>query len=156
MIEFLQSSLELTSNNADALYKALLRVISVSLYDEDGLATIEEEMASVSVDERLQGLVLSVVESSLPLWQEAARQTVPSLPSLETFDWRVDLKTSSSEIEQMSVPTLLLNLQVRNPPEEETALPSENNLTLELSSEALEAMLEGLGRIKDQLSSVAK
>ena len=138
------------------MHRALSHVILTALYNEDGLSEVEEGMAAASIDERLQTLVMGVVEASLPAWEEAAKNSLPSLASLESFDWRVDLKTSSSEIEQMAVPTLLLSLQVTNPPESEESPATREELNLELSAEALEAMLQGLGRIKDQLSAVAK
>ncbi|NXA82474.1 COMD9 protein, partial [Thryothorus ludovicianus] len=78
-----------------------------------------------------------------------------SLPRLVDMDWRVDIKTSSDSIARMAVPTCLLQLKIQ----EDAALcgnnPVVSALTVELSKETLDTMLEGLGRIRDQLSAVA-
>lgn len=38
---------------------------------------------------------------------------VVSLPRLAKFDWRVDIKTASSSLSRMAVPTCLMQLQVK-------------------------------------------
>ena len=143
------------------------------MYDEEeGIESMTQEMVDQSVDERLQQLLLSIFTSSLSSWREASRESTVSLPTLESFDWRVDLKTANDSISQMSIPSLLLHLQVSTPPSSSIQSPSSSSsssssssnksssssssgVDMELSQEALEAMLEGLGRIKDQLTSVA-
>lgn len=71
------------------------------------------------------------------------------------MDWRVDIKTSSDSISRMAVPTCLLQLKIQ----EDAALcgnnPVVSALTVEMNKETLDTMLEGLGRIRDQLSAVA-
>lgn len=88
-------------------------------------------------------------------WRNEAQASQISLPRLVDMDWRVDIKTSSDTINRMAVPTCLLQLKIQ----EDAALcrnsPVVSALTVELSKETLDTMLEGLGRIRDQLSAVA-
>uniref|UniRef100_UPI00109FA545 COMM domain-containing protein 9-like n=1 Tax=Podarcis muralis TaxID=64176 RepID=UPI00109FA545 len=78
-----------------------------------------------------------------------------SLPRLVDLDWRVDIKTSSDSISRMAVPTCLLQLKIQ----EDAALCGNDfttsALTVELNKQTLDTMLDGLGRIRDQLSAVA-
>uniref|UniRef100_UPI000E20C8A0 COMM domain-containing protein 9 n=1 Tax=Homo sapiens TaxID=9606 RepID=UPI000E20C8A0 len=78
-----------------------------------------------------------------------------SLPRLVDLDWRVDIKTSSDSISRMAVPTCLLQMKIQEDPSLCGDKPSISAVTVELSKETLDTMLDGLGRIRDQLSAVA-
>ncbi|KAJ8023969.1 COMM domain-containing protein 9 [Holothuria leucospilota] len=79
-----------------------------------------------------------------------------SLPKLVDFDWRVDIKSSSDSLSRMSVPTCILQLKIQEEANSTEHVPGTESLNVELSKEKLEAMLDGLGKIRDQLSSVSK
>lgn len=79
----------------------------------------------------------------------------PSLPRYVNADWRVDVKTSSDRISRMVVPSVLVDLKVQDQPTSATQVPAARHVEFELSKEALQTMLDGLGRIRDQLGSVA-
>jgi len=91
----------------------------------------------------------------LPAWRrETIQSHTISLPKLVDVDWRIDVKTAS-ERARMSAPTVLVQLHVDQPParvEEETQA---TRVTFELDRATLETMLEGLGRIRDQLNTVS-
>ncbi|XP_032081798.1 COMM domain-containing protein 9 isoform X1 [Thamnophis elegans] len=78
-----------------------------------------------------------------------------SLPRLVDMDWRVDIKTSSDNISKMAIPTCLLQLKIQ----EDAGLCGNDfatsALTVELNKQTLDTMLDGLGRIRDQLSTIA-
>ncbi|KAI5100256.1 COMM domain-containing protein 9, partial [Silurus meridionalis] len=85
-----------------------------------------------------------------------------SLPQLRDLEWRVDMKTASDSVSRMAVPTCILNMKVRRTARQTPAhvqcrgkVPNESSVTVELSKETLDTMLDGLGRIRDQLSAVA-
>ncbi|KAK6973834.1 COMM domain-containing protein 9, partial [Biomphalaria glabrata] len=78
-----------------------------------------------------------------------------SLPKLLDFDWRVDMKTSSDSVARMSVPTCMLNLEIQEQPGKIQQTAGIENVSVELSKETLDTMLDGLGKIRDQLASVA-
>uniref|UniRef100_A0A8C7FE97 COMM domain containing 9 n=1 Tax=Oncorhynchus kisutch TaxID=8019 RepID=A0A8C7FE97_ONCKI len=70
------------------------------------------------------------------------------------MDWRVDMKTASDSVSRMAVPTCLVHMKV----EDSSCLRGSgalSSVTVELSKETLDTMLDGLGRIRDQLSVVA-
>ena len=50
----------------------------------------------------------------------------------------------------------VLSLQVQQSPSNTQDMVTAENVTVELSKETLETMLDGLGMIRDQLASVAK
>ncbi|KAK3103418.1 hypothetical protein FSP39_019060 [Pinctada imbricata] len=79
-----------------------------------------------------------------------------SLPRMVDFDWRVDIKTSSDTITRMAVPTCILQMKVQDNIDKIGNTPDVQNVNVELSKETLDTMLDGLSKIRDQLSSVAK
>ncbi|NWI79333.1 COMD9 protein, partial [Dryoscopus gambensis] len=105
--------------------------------------------------QNLKNLLTKIILENISAWRNEAQASQISLPRLVDMDWRVDIKTSSDSIVRMAVPTCLLQLKIQ----EDAALcgnnPVVSALTVELSKETLDTMLEGLGRIRDQLSAVA-
>ncbi|NXY87471.1 COMD9 protein, partial [Alcedo cyanopectus] len=105
--------------------------------------------------QNLKNLLTKIILENISAWRNEAQANQVSLPRLVNMDWRVDIKTSSDSISRMAVPTCLLQLKIQ----EDVALcgdsPVVSALTVELSKETLDTMLEGLGRIRDQLSAVA-
>ncbi|KAK2569004.1 COMM domain-containing protein 9 [Acropora cervicornis] len=93
--------------------------------------------------------VIQTVSASLDLGPNESQQLVD-------FDWRVDVKTSSNAISRMSMPTCIMQLQVQENAAEKNAMPAVRRLNVELTKEKLDTMLDGLGKIRDQLSSVSK
>jgi hypothetical protein len=65
------------------------------------------------------------------------------------------MKTASDHALHMSVPSILVNLKIADQPQRRRDAPDGGHVEFELSREALQTMLDGLGRIKDQLGSVA-
>lgn len=69
---------------------------------------------------------------------------LPELPRLKDIDWRVDVRVSSSEVERLPrIPRAIIQLTT-----------TEETHTLELGKESIQVMLEGLGKIKEQLESL--
>ena len=54
----------------------------------------------------------------------------------------------------MQVPTVLMSLTVESLPTSTTAMPDTQQIKFELSREALETMIDGFGKIRDQLNSM--
>uniref|UniRef100_A0A8B9IAC6 COMM domain containing 9 n=1 Tax=Anser brachyrhynchus TaxID=132585 RepID=A0A8B9IAC6_9AVES len=143
----LQSLLKLVSAlhslTRHVVYRGLTRA-------EDILALFPENF-----HQNLKNLLTKIILENISAWRNEAQASQISLPRLVDMDWRVDIKTSSDTINRMAVPTCLLQLKIQ----EDAALcgnsPVVSALTVELSKETLDTMLEGLGRIRDQLSAVA-
>ncbi|CAJ1061416.1 COMM domain-containing protein 9 [Xyrichtys novacula] len=95
---------------------------------------------------------LSSPEQILAHNQTEAVSDQISLPQLKELDWRVDMVTGSDSVSRMSVPTCLVQLKIEDP---SVSGDSVSTVTVELSRESLDTILDGLGRIRDQLSVVA-
>ncbi|XP_013408180.1 COMM domain-containing protein 9-like [Lingula anatina] len=103
----------------------------------------------------LRDLLAKIIIENLPMWKNHAINNQVSLPRLLDFDWRVDIKTSSDSISRMSVPTCIMQLKVQENSTKIDSVPEVTSMNVELSKETLDTMLDGLGKIRDQLSSVA-
>ncbi|XP_035497256.1 COMM domain-containing protein 9 [Scophthalmus maximus] len=102
----------------------------------------------------LKNLVTKILLENSPTWRTEAASDQISLPQLKELNWRVDMVTGSDSLSRVSVPSCLVQLQVEDPcpPAGGEAV---STVTVELSRESLDTMLDGLGRIREQLSAVA-
>mmetsp|Transcript_108569 Transcript_108569/g.315791 ORF Transcript_108569/g.315791 Transcript_108569/m.315791 type:complete len:182 (+) Transcript_108569:85-630(+) len=119
----------ITEAEAGHLVEALVEVVKTAVYNSrvgEAMSLIDEDYSDI--DARLRGLVEQVLTAQLPDWRDASVMSRPALPKLVEVDWRVDVKTASDQVLRMNVPSVL---------------------------EALSTMLDGLGKIRDQLSGVA-
>ncbi|XP_027254750.1 COMM domain-containing protein 9 isoform X2 [Cricetulus griseus] len=105
--------------------------------------------------QNLKNLLTKIILEHISTWRTEAQANQISLPYLVDLDWRVDIKTSSDSISRMAVSSCLLQMKIQ----EDSSLcedkPYISAVTMELSKEMLATMLDGLGRIRDQLSAVA-
>nr|XP_020471480.1 COMM domain-containing protein 9 [Monopterus albus] len=102
----------------------------------------------------LKNLITKILLENSSTWRTEAPSNQTSLPLLKELNWRVDMVTGSDSVSRMSIPTCLVQLEM------EDASPSADGesvstVTVELSRESLDTILDGLGRIRDQLSVVA-
>ncbi|XP_051808551.1 COMM domain-containing protein 9 [Acanthochromis polyacanthus] len=102
----------------------------------------------------LKNLITKILLENSPTWRTEAVSDQVSLPQLKDLNWRVDLVTGSDSISRMSVPTCLVQLKMEDPCPSAGG-ESVSTVTVELSRESLDTILDGLGRIRDQLSVVA-
>ncbi|XP_077425264.1 COMM domain-containing protein 9 isoform X2 [Vanacampus margaritifer] len=84
-------------------------------------------------------------------WRTDAVGGQTSLPQLKAVDWRVDVVSSSDALRRMCVPACLVHFETEDVVGEDCVSVA----TVELSRESLDTMLDGLGRIRDQLALVA-
>ncbi|CAL1541159.1 unnamed protein product [Lymnaea stagnalis] len=103
----------------------------------------------------LRDLLTKTILDNMQAWKAEAIGGQVSLPKLLDFDWRVDTKTSSDAVARMSVPTCILNLEIQESQVNAQQTQGTENVNVELSKETLDTMLDGLGKIRDQLASVA-
>jgi COMM domain containing 9 len=96
-----------------------------------------------------------ILVAQLPDWREASVLQRPSLPRYVDVDWRVDVKTASDRVSRIAVPCCLVDIKVQDQPTSTSQVPATRQVEFELSKEALQTMLDGLGRIRDQLGAVA-
>uniref|UniRef100_A0A8C4Z441 COMM domain-containing protein n=1 Tax=Gadus morhua TaxID=8049 RepID=A0A8C4Z441_GADMO len=112
-----------------------------------------QDLFPASFHASLKNLITKILLELSPAWRSEAIQTHISLPQLKAFDWRVDMVTSSDSVSRMAVPSCLLT---------NTSLKAsmcvclgEDRVVVESSRETLDTMLDGLGRLRQQLALVA-
>ena len=141
----------------ESLRQALLECIEVPLSSGniESLAVFFQTYAA-EVDPKLQGLVGKIIDSRLATWKEAAALTRPSLPRLLDHNWSLHMQQASQSVSSMNLPTVRMQLKLEAQPSQSAVMPSVSNVEFELSSEALGTMLDGLGKIKEQLALMGK
>lgn len=151
-----QELLDLESQEeAFQLVAALQECISVSLYSnrmEDLAALYEQEGQDVNA--KLKSMIGSIITAKLEAFREAAIANRVSLPKYVDMNWAINMKKCSSKIPAMNVPTVLLKLQVQGQVTRANEVPDLENIDVELNKPAIETLLDGLGKIRDQLSSL--
>ncbi|XP_004607964.2 COMM domain-containing protein 9 [Sorex araneus] len=155
LLETTCSSLSVTQMEAKQLLQALHRLTSLVVFRN--LSSAEAILALFPEDfhQSLKNLLTKILLEHLSAWRTEAQNNQISLPRLVDLDWRVDVKTASDSISRMAVPTCLLQMKIQEDPVLCGDRPSVTAVTMELSKETLDTMLDGLGRIRDQLSAVA-
>lgn len=79
-----------------------------------------------------------------------------SLPALKEFDWRIDIKTSSDKVSRMSIPTALVQMKIEDVATDSNQIAPMRAVNFEVSKETISTMLDGMGKILEQLNSVAE
>ncbi|XP_034391043.1 COMM domain-containing protein 9 [Cyclopterus lumpus] len=102
----------------------------------------------------LKNLITKILLENSSTWRTEALRDQISLPQLKEVDWRVDMVTGSDSVSRMSIPTVLVQLKMEDP-SPLAGGETVSMVTVELSRESLDPILERLGRIRDQLSAVA-
>ncbi|XP_060763990.1 COMM domain-containing protein 9 [Neoarius graeffei] len=102
----------------------------------------------------LKNLITKILLEQSATWRNEALSNQISLPRLVDLEWRVDMKTASDSVSRMAVPTCILHMKIQDGGSMSSSI-NESSVTVELSKETLDTMLDGLGRIRDQLSAVA-
>ncbi|XP_062509816.1 COMM domain-containing protein 9-like [Corticium candelabrum] len=137
------------------LYKAIALVINTCLYEGFSEPETLAAMFPESFHKNLKELIVKIIVENLDSWRQSVAGSQVSLPRLQDFDWRIDIKSSANSMARMSVPTCIVQMQVQETPRDVETMASRKNVNIEFTKETLETMLDGLGKIRDQLSSVA-
>eukprot|EP01104_Vermistella_antarctica_P010879 TRINITY_DN294_c0_g1_i1.p1 TRINITY_DN294_c0_g1~~TRINITY_DN294_c0_g1_i1.p1 ORF type:complete len:200 (-),score=48.24 TRINITY_DN294_c0_g1_i1:190-789(-) len=145
--------LEITLDEAGELLKSVRYINHQCLYD---LIAGEEimDLFPSSFHDNLKTLIAKVITAHLRDWRVDAMMDQPSLPRLESIDWRIHVKNASDRMANMSVPTALIELKVNK---QKTSVDQEEetqSVLFELNKETVTTMLSSLGAIRDQLSSI--
>eukprot|EP01138_Halocafeteria_seosinensis_P006571 gb/GECG01006718.1/.p1 GENE.gb/GECG01006718.1/~~gb/GECG01006718.1/.p1 ORF type:complete len:113 (+),score=15.36 gb/GECG01006718.1/:1-339(+) len=95
-------------------------------------------------------------EKKLGLWRSASSEGRLKNPTLESFNWQVDLSTHFSDIQSATKqPHTVLNFDVRQPPKHEDEIGETQSITCRLNKETLDTMLSSFHEIRDQLTAMA-
>lgn len=87
-------------------------------------------------------------------FREASNCARVSLPNLIDIDWHVNMIKSSHAVKSIEIPSVVLQLDIADIPMHVNQLPMQKKIHVELNKESLDTMLEGLGKIRDQLSAM--
>ncbi|XP_056120307.1 COMM domain-containing protein 9 [Rhinichthys klamathensis goyatoka] len=149
------NSLSVSSSEAMQLLTAFHTLSHDVVYQN---LTSPEQILSIfpeSFHSNLKNLITKIILENSVTWRNDALSNQISLPKLVDMEWRVDMKTASDSLSRMAVPTCLLQMKLQDTPCISSG-PSESTITMELSRETLDTMIDGLGRIRDQLTAVAR
>eukprot|EP01038_Epipyxis_sp_PR26KG_P005949 gene5949-8200_t len=150
----LNSLLDIGSmEQAKSLHDSLLTCIQVALAS-NSLEDLAElfKTNGADVNPKLKSLIGQTISANLEVWKESASIGRISLPKLIDFDWAIHLKKASNEISTMSVPAIIVSLDVEEIPTISTELAPIKTINFEMSREVLDTVLDGFGKIRDQLS----
>ena len=148
-----------TEEHVQQLFAALHGIVTKVLYDGANTAEqirvgLDREPASASLDEQVKALLTEQLAANVGGWREASIMSMPSLPKFVDVDWRVDVKSATEQVGRMAVPTVLVDLKTRQQPVSTGMVPGTETVSFELSKEALDTMVDGLGRIREQLGNI--
>jgi len=145
--------LKINEEQSESLLKAIREIVTESLYYTMDTDEIGKYMGN-AINPKIKDLIAKIIAFYLPQWRESAIKNQVSLPLLQNIDWRIDIKSASEHLSRMSIPTVLVQLQVADTPTSVDQDAGTRNINFELTKDALEIMLEGLGQIKKQLDSI--
>lgn len=151
VVATIQETMGLTDIECSHLEIGLREIICRVLY-KNNLECLDGVFSGM--DERLVTLIKQILETNLPHWRTASINQRVSLPKLVDVDWRVDIQTASEFVNRMAVPSVLVGLQVQDQPTHRDIVPDVKHVVFEMNKETLQTMLDGLNRIRDQLSSI--
>lgn len=143
-------ALSTSEEQLDQLTSALTVIVRESIYSEGKSVPLPE-----GLHPGLRKLLVQIVMAGLPEWKEATAGAMVGPPRLVDFDWRVDMKTSSNHLSRMAVPTVLVEMKLQETPARVGVMPGVRDVKFELTREALGTMLDGLEKIRDQLSGIS-
>ncbi|KAF4102201.1 COMM domain-containing protein 9 [Onychostoma macrolepis] len=155
IVEKTANALSVSSSEAMQLLTAFHMLWHHVVYQN---LTSPEQILSIfpeSFHSNLKNLITKILLENSVTWRNEALSSQISLPKLVDLEWRVDMKTASDSLSRMAVPTCLLQMKLQDTPCISGG-PSESTVTMELSKETLDTMIDGLGRIRDQLSAVTR
>ncbi|XP_055137889.1 COMM domain-containing protein 9 isoform X2 [Symphalangus syndactylus] len=155
LLDITCSSLSVTQEEAEELLQALHCLTRLVAFRDLSSAEAILALFPENFHQNLKNLLTKIILEHVSTWRTEAQANQISLPRLVDLDWRVDIKTSSDSISRMAVPTCLLQMKIQEDPSLCGDKPAISAVTVELSKETLDTMLDGLGRIRDQLSAVA-
>jgi hypothetical protein len=138
------------------LLQSVTILIKKALYEGSNEASQIAKLFPDNFHSDLKKLLSDLLAKNLHEWKTKALKNQVSLPRLIDFDWSVNIKSASDTVAGMAVPTCLVQMKVQSTPETTREMAEVQSVNVEFSKETLDTMLDGLSKIRDQLSSVAK
>ncbi|EDQ89229.1 uncharacterized protein MONBRDRAFT_25451 [Monosiga brevicollis MX1] len=148
-------ALEITPDQAKQLFRSMRDLISTVIYRNCADDAAVRSIMPDTVPGKLQGLLAKLILQNLGPWREQAAFQQLSLPRLKEFNWAIDVKTSSDQLARMALPTAVVHLKVEDLPQTTKEMPALRDVAFEMNKDTLETMLDGLGKIQEQLAAIA-
>uniref|UniRef100_A0A8D1L9Y6 COMM domain-containing protein n=1 Tax=Sus scrofa TaxID=9823 RepID=A0A8D1L9Y6_PIG len=153
------SDFQLKASSKDVVRQLCQESFSSSAVGSKKLLDITCSSLSVTQEEAEQLLQalhrLTRVAAILALFPENFHQNLKNLLTKIILEHVVCIPSSTWGPSALSVPVCLVETRIQEDPSLCGDKPSVSAVTVELSKETLDTMLDGLGRIRDQLSAVA-
>jgi hypothetical protein len=147
--------LSITVEEATKLLLASRVLVSEALFNameaEDVIQYLPRDL-----NDKLKQLIAKIITHHMPKWKEQAVGSQISLPRFQDIDWRVDITSASDQMHRMNLPSVIVQLKVKDNPQSLGEEPAMRNVNFEMTKEALDTVLEGLWQIRDQLGSLTK
>eukprot|EP00743_Colponemidia_sp_Colp-15_P008677 GILK01009446.1.p1 GENE.GILK01009446.1~~GILK01009446.1.p1 ORF type:complete len:200 (-),score=37.00 GILK01009446.1:59-658(-) len=153
--EAILAPLEIEEERGLQLLSALRTMIKITLQRSPAKEEFKSSFPS-EFNEKAKRIIADVMFDLLPAWRDSCVNYQISLPKLRNIDWRVDVKVASNEAAKLTVPMAVMSLEVEKQSEHRNQIPETSIVTFEMSKEALQTMLDGLGEIREQLASLAQ
>lgn len=145
-----QTELETSSEIIVEMTASVTELVRLCLLNSQ----LPTEVLSNSFHSQLGSLLNKIVKARAGMWRQTCLNNQVSPAKLLDFDWRVDTKAASDTMNRMSAASLLLSLRIQDTPTSVGIMPAARNVQLELGPQELNTMLDGLTKIKEQLSAI--
>jgi COMM domain containing 9 len=141
-----------------AVLEAARHVIAKSLYSASAQVDYQAiyNCCDPSLDDKLKKLIAKTVGRNLLDWKADASRKMISWPRMVDMNWQVDVKVSSQQMSRMHVPTVVLDLKVKEQPRTASEPPAVKSVNFELSKESLGTLIDGMHKIRDQLGALSR
>merc|ERR1719461_2218770 len=103
----------------------------------DNLSTKEAILAKFPQDFHpdISSLIAKIVSKNFEQWRADSMGSLT--PKLVDFDWRLDMMSSSDRLTRMSVPSVLINMQVEQRSKNIAEIPEVESVQFEMGKESL-------------------
>lgn len=146
--------LDIDEEKASELVEAISGLINEVLFDDIPSPQILEILPA-SMNANLKKLIATVIHKSRDDWSMMQIGNEASIPKVRAVDWRVDLQSASDSALKMARPSVLVSIECQGQQTRVQETPKPNVTCFEMNKDTLATMLDGLGKIQEQLASVA-
>ncbi|XP_035867797.1 LOW QUALITY PROTEIN: COMM domain-containing protein 9-like [Phyllostomus discolor] len=151
LLDIICSSLSVTEEKAEQLLQALQCLTRLAVFSDLPFAEAILALIPENFHQDLKNLLTKIILEHIPTWRPEAQAKLIFQPCLVNLD----IKNSLDSISHMTVPTCLFQMKIQEDPSLYRDKPFISAVTIELSKETLDTMLDRLGHILDQLSTMA-
>eukprot|EP00761_Pharyngomonas_kirbyi_P014035 gb/GECH01014065.1/.p1 GENE.gb/GECH01014065.1/~~gb/GECH01014065.1/.p1 ORF type:complete len:202 (+),score=29.40 gb/GECH01014065.1/:1-606(+) len=155
LVSSVASELDISEDKSGEVLLSVLFLIRKALsQDRNSIEDIDTVFPN-DFHSNLRTLLTRIIAAHAEEWKAALIHSQVSLPRLVDFRWRIDVKSASHTVSRMAAPAVIVQMRVRDSGNMDSSqMQPEQQVNLELNKDTLNTMLDGLGKIRDQLSSI--